>query len=154
VNDISATMTWPGFREAADRMGLKASLSIPLFAGSGATIAVLNLYSHDPVAMRPLKAWVWTIYNCIPGARPEPDTSLADGGGEDLIAGLIGAFEVSAFIRRAIGLIMGEQRCTSEQAYLTLRLRAADAGTNLTDLAATLQPRLPRPGTSTSDARH
>ena len=51
-------MTWPGFREAATAMGLHASLSIPLFAGSGAPIAALNLYSHDLLAMAPLNAWV------------------------------------------------------------------------------------------------
>jgi hypothetical protein len=52
VKNIDATMAWPGFREAAARMGLHASLSIPLFAGSGATIAALNLQPrrrhHDP----------------------------------------------------------------------------------------------------------
>ncbi len=34
VDDIPATMTWPGFREAATGMGLHASLSIPLFAAA------------------------------------------------------------------------------------------------------------------------
>ena len=40
VDHIDATMTWPGFRAAAAELGLDASLSVPLFAGSGVTIAV------------------------------------------------------------------------------------------------------------------
>ncbi len=68
--DICATMSWPGFREAAERMGLKASLSIPLFAGSGTTIAALNLYSHDLPAMLALDAWVITIYHTDARCRP------------------------------------------------------------------------------------
>ena len=56
MDHIDTTMAWPGFRQAAARMGLHASLSVPLFAGSGATIAVLNLYGHDPVTLVPLSA--------------------------------------------------------------------------------------------------
>src|SRR5689334_9798776 len=50
-----ATMTWPGFRDTAARMGLGA-VSIPLFTGSGAAVATLDLYGHDPAAMAPLSA--------------------------------------------------------------------------------------------------
>src|SRR5215212_3921596 len=41
VPDIAATMAWPGFRDQAFTMGLRASLSVPLFAGSGEPVAVL-----------------------------------------------------------------------------------------------------------------
>src|SRR4051812_3997844 len=44
VRDIDTTIKWPGFRQAALSMGLHASVSIPLFSGSGDTIAALNLY--------------------------------------------------------------------------------------------------------------
>jgi hypothetical protein len=40
--DIRHAIRWPGFREQAMRIGLWASLSIPLFAGSGAPIADLR----------------------------------------------------------------------------------------------------------------
>jgi hypothetical protein len=146
VDNIAATMKWPKFREAAERMGLKASLSVPLFAGSGTTIAALNLYSHDLPAMLTLNAWVWTVYNIDPTAHPQPDAPLLDAGGQDLIGGLIEAFEVSALIQRAIGIVMVEEGSSIEQAYRILRVRAAEAGASLTDIAAALQPHLPRPG--------
>src|SRR3954470_16330490 len=54
VPDIDATVQWPGFHEAAPRMGLHTSVSVPLFAGPGEIVAALNIYSHDRVAMAPL----------------------------------------------------------------------------------------------------
>ena len=146
VDDIPATMTWPGFREAAVRMGLHASLSIPLFAASGAPIAALNLYSHDPLAMAPLNAGVWTVYNTDSAPHPRPDQLLVDTGGEDLVAGLIQAFEVRAMIQRGIGVVMADEHCSAEDAYLTLRLRAAQAGTSLTGIVTALHSDLPRGG--------
>jgi hypothetical protein len=44
-------MAWPGFRDTARQLGLRASVSIPLIAGSGTPIAALNLYAHDPDPM-------------------------------------------------------------------------------------------------------
>ena len=52
-------MAWPGFRDTAWRLGLRASLSIPLFAASGTPIAALNLYAHDAEPMAALTRRVW-----------------------------------------------------------------------------------------------
>ncbi len=146
VDNIAATMRWPGFRGQAARIGLKASLSVPLFAGSGTTIAVLNLYGHDPVTMIPLTARVWAVYDNDPVPDRDPDVPPMDAAGEDLIIGLEAAFEVRAVIQRAIGVLMAEQRCTSEDAYLVLRGRAARAGISLEEIADVLRPDLPRQG--------
>jgi len=135
VDDIGATIKWPGFRAAAARMGLNASLSIPLFGGSGATIAVLNLYGHDPLTMIPLSAWVWSVYQADPMAVPERDLPPLDSAGDDLIAGVTEAFEVRALIQRAIGTVMAGRGCSAEDAYRTLRVRAAGAGMSLTETA-------------------
>lgn len=135
VDSIAATMKWPGFRGQAAGIGLKASLSVPLFAGSGATIAVLNLYGHDPVTMIPLNARVWAVYHNDPSTDPDPDGPPVDAAGDDLITGLLAAFQVRARIQRAIGVLMAEQCSTAEDAYLTLRGRAAEAGTSLADIA-------------------
>ena len=145
MHDIDTTMAWPGFRQAAARMGLHASLSVPLFAGSGATIAVLNLYGHDPVTLVPLSARVWAVFDADPATSPKPDVPLVDGAGEDLITGLVEAFEVRALIQRAIGVVMATKRCTAQDAYLSLRVRAAEMGAGLTDVAARVQ-QLPRTG--------
>ena len=139
-------MTWSGFRETATRMGLHASLSIPLFAGSGAPIAALNLYSHDPQAMAPAQRPDLDRLQHRPGTTPATRHAACGPRGEDLIAGFYQAFEVRAAIQRAIGVVMAGERCSAEDAYLTLRVRAAEAGTSLTGIATALHPHLPRGG--------
>lgn len=136
VQHIATTMTWPGFRETAFKLGLRASLSVPLFAGSGAPIAALNIYGHDPDAMAPLTARVWSVYD--PEQRPvaDPGGQPLDPGGAELVSGLAGAFEVRARIQQAAGVVMAREHNTSREAYLTLRMRAAASGASLIDTAA------------------
>lgn len=138
VPDIAATMLWPGFREQAVAMGLRASLSVPLFAGDGAPVAVLNLHGHDQSAMAPVIDGVWRAFN------PDPDQGPADSGearrlepgAVELIAGLAQAFEIRATIQQAVGVIMAQHGVSALDAYLSLRGRAAATGSSLTATAS------------------
>jgi hypothetical protein len=133
VPDIASTITWPGFRDAAGRFGLRASLSIPLFAGSGKTIAALNLYSRHPDAMKALTAAVWAAYE---PELPEPGTNDdLDSGSREFTAGLIGALALRSMIQQAIGVLMATTGRTADCAYLALRMQAAESGLSLTDTA-------------------
>jgi hypothetical protein len=132
VPDVAATMTWPRFRDSADRLGIRASLSIPLFAGRGTAVAALNLYGHDPATMAPLTAAVWAAYD---PHRAGTSARGLDHGGEALVTGLAGAFAVRARIQQAIGAVMAATHRTADAAYFILRLRAAETGATLTDTA-------------------
>jgi hypothetical protein len=136
VPDIAATMSWPGFRDTAVRFGLQASLSVPLFAGSGTTIAALNLYGRDPDAMKKLTTAVWAAFE--PGDGAGSADATLDAGGREFTAGLIGALALRDRIQQAVGILMGYGRTGSERAYLELRMRAAEAGVSLADTAAHL----------------
>ncbi|WP_250036668.1 GAF and ANTAR domain-containing protein [Paractinoplanes maris] len=140
VPDMSTAIRWPGFRDEAWRLGLRASLSIPLFAGSGTTIAALNLYGRDHVTMTPLSEAVLTVFDIGPGDGEQAAIRSAtlDDGSRDLLAGLAEAHAVRAIIQRAIGLLIGRVSCTAEQGYRTLRGCAADAGTTLSHVATDL----------------
>lgn len=133
VPDIAATMRWPGFRDTACRLGLHASLSIPLFAGRGESIAALNLYGRDPAAMTALTAAVRATYD--EAAPTGLDLLDPDPGGAELIDGLTGAFAAQAIIQQAIGIIIATQHSTPDRAYAILRLQAADADQSLLDTA-------------------
>jgi ANTAR domain len=153
VPQIAATMLWPGFRDTAYRLGISASLSIPLFAGRGTPVAALNLYGRDPATLAPLTAAVWAAYEPEHSAgtsapehsagtsAPEHSTRTGasarglDRGGEALVAGLAGAFAVRARIQQAIGVVMAATHRTADAAYLVLRMRAAETGATLTDTA-------------------
>jgi hypothetical protein len=134
VPEIGATIVWPQFRDTAGKFGLSASLSIPLFAGSGRTVAALNLYGRERDAMRPLSQAVLAAYH------PDPTVvwnhESLDLGGRELAGGLIGAVALRNMIRRAIVAIMSATGQTPDFGYLTLRLQAAAAGDSLSDTAA------------------
>ncbi len=147
VPDVTTTAHWPGFRDTAAGLGLQASLSIPLFAGRGTSIAALNLYSREAGAMTGLIAAVHEAYDPHPH-DPHPalpadprvgdphafarvDRPDLDGGGADLVAGIAGAFAVRAVIQQAIGIVMADEHRTADAAYLVLRLRAAETGVTL-----------------------
>ena len=135
VPHIAATMSWPGFRDAAVNLGLRSSLSIPLFAGRGVPTAALNLYGRDPAGMAPLSSVVLAVYDDasggdMPGAR--------DGlcpGGRELVAGLVGAFAVRATIQQAIGMIIAERQTNADLAYALLRTSAAATAGSLIEAA-------------------
>lgn len=129
VPEIAVTMRWPGFRDAATRLGLHSSLSIPLFAGRREPVAALNLYGHDATAMTALSSAVLAAYDETAPAGLSPE-ELGPGATE-LVEGLIEAFEVWATVQQAVGVILARQSSTPDRAYAALRLRAADAGVPL-----------------------
>jgi hypothetical protein len=134
VPDVAATMRWPGFRDSAYRLGITASLSIPLFAGRGTAMAALNLYSREQAALAPLTAAVRATYDPHDPGRHAPSEDLDDGGAA-LVDGLAGAFAVRARIQQAIGAVMATTHRDTDAAYLTLRIRAAESGSTLLDTA-------------------
>lgn len=133
VPDIAATVTWPGFRDTAARFGLTTSLSIPLFAGSGTTIAALNLYSRRAGALSTLTTAVWAAYD--PDTADHWDHDALDAGARELTAGLISAVAVRTMIQRSIAVLSADGTGPGH-GYLILCDRAAETGASLTETAA------------------
>jgi hypothetical protein len=139
VRSIATTITWPGFREAALAMGLHASVSIPLFSGSGDTIAALNLYGRDAAAMAPLIAGVPAIFDPdLPLPADRDDLQPLDAGGDELLTSFAEALAARSTIQLALGIVMGHTGTPAKDAYIALRLRAADAGVSLLTTAETV----------------
>jgi hypothetical protein len=135
VPDVAATIRWPGFRDSAYRLGITASLSIPLFAGRGTAIAALNLYSRDPNGLAPLAAAVRTVYDPEVSSGTSNPRGDVDHGGQALIDGLVGAFAVRDRIQQAIGMVIATTHRAADAAYLIVRNRAAETGATLGDTA-------------------
>ena len=131
------TMSWPRFAETADRMGLTAA-SVPLFTGSGAEIATLDLYGRDRSAMSALTAGVCAAYDPDLPLPGEEGIAALDEGGEELIAGFMEALSVRATIQFALTAIAKGSTGGPDDAYLRLRLYAADRGLSLLDAATSL----------------
>jgi hypothetical protein len=133
VPDIAANTTWLEYREAAAALHIRASLSVPLFAGRGKCLAALNLYSSDHDTIAALTGAALQAYR---SHRPRPPAQLEDSLAQALLAGLTGAFAVRALIQEAIAVISADMRRTADSAYLFLRLRAAETGLTLPETAA------------------
>jgi hypothetical protein len=137
VPDLNRTIRWPKFRETAIKLGLHASVSMPLFVGSGKTVAALNMYGRDAVAMEPLIVGVWALFRpdeLLPADRP--DLQPLDAGGEELLNGFAEALTTQSTIQLALGVIMGHDHVNSEEAYLSLRLQAAQTDADLLTVAS------------------
>ncbi|GAA2885199.1 transcriptional regulator [Actinoplanes cyaneus] len=131
---ISATTAWPGLRETARQVGIRASLSIPLFTGSGRTVASLNLYSRRPGALTALSTAICEAYD--PQTAHGWDHDGLDDGEREMTAGVIGALALRAMIQQAIRLLAADAPADPGSAYPRLRTRAAETGASLTDAAA------------------
>jgi hypothetical protein len=134
--DPLGTIRWPGFHEEAPRLGLHASVSVPLHTGCGQPVAVLVVYGRDPATMAPLIGGICLVR----GLRIEGVAPLTDQGGQELVAGYAEALGVRDRIRRAIATIVQTTSCTADDAYVTLCIRAAKAGTDLSEAAASFLP--------------
>jgi hypothetical protein len=137
VPDTSTTIYWPEFATVARRYGLSATMSAPLYVGSGACAAVLNMYGCELAAMAPLICGVWSIYRPdrhieLPAAPPR---SL-DPGGLELVAGLTRALAVRDVIQSAIHVVRARAGCTDQAAYQHLVQRSTETGMSLAHTAA------------------
>jgi hypothetical protein len=142
VPDIATTVRWPAFHEAAPRMGLHTSVSVPLYAGRGEPIAALNVYSHDRVAMAPLLARICVLQGLADEeAEGKGGLEELDEGGRELVAGYAESLTIRATIKLALNIIMTDNSCTGDDAYVSLCIRAAQAGTDLAAAAAALVTR-------------
>lgn len=135
---ITAAVQWPQFRERAQALGLYASLSIPLFAGSGAVVASLNLYSREPDAMMGLITQVVELYVHEVPPYPRADPARLHDGGEDLVDGLGAALAVHDDIQHALGMLIGARHLSPAGAYSALQHLASTQGCALHEAATDL----------------
>jgi hypothetical protein len=141
--DIATTMKWPGFRATADSLGLQASLSIPLFTGSGEPVAALNLYARDGGGLASLTEAVVKIFHSHQQSHPASEGMGhragglgVDAGSAQLLAGIDEALSIQQSIHLALGILMQRDSVSSTAAYVALREQAAVSGLTLPEAAA------------------
>jgi hypothetical protein len=112
-------------------------MSIPLFAGSGAPIAGLNLYAHDPDPMTALTRQVWALYHTGTHHQHTPLPAVQPGS-QQLLAAIAAAFTVRDLIQQALGALMARHHVTADTAYHMLHTTATHNHTTLPTTAAAL----------------
>jgi GAF domain-containing protein len=140
--DLSGETRWPGWAEDALRAGVHSSLSIGLPIHETVSGA-LNIYATKPDTFDDdaiILARTFAGYAAV---------GLANAHLYDVTATLAqhmqAAMEHRAVIEQAKGIIMGERRCTADEAFRILSKLSQDTNRKLRDVAALLVERAQRP---------
>ena len=139
---------WPLYRTQGEAAGLGVSLSVPVSHG-GQVLAALNLYSRTPRS-----------FSTTERDRAQGFADRAAGGvaialkmarraelTDDLQAALAGR----ATIDQALGIVMGQRRCSADEAFAVLREVSQTGNIKLREVATRLvtvttgQPPRPEP---------
>jgi hypothetical protein len=136
IVDVDTEQRWPAYLQGARKQGLRSSLSLPLVV-DGSTVAAMNLYSFA----RPGAFDEQVQRRCLVFATLAAGAlQLAIGRAADrqLMDQLEEALASRTVIDQALGIVMGQQQCDSEEAFSLLRMRSQSSQRKLRDVAADL----------------
>jgi GAF domain-containing protein len=133
VEDTGQPGPWAEFGARAAAAGVGSSLSVPLTVGDR-QVGALNIYAPAAGAFGETRLrWARGIAGAVSGvlalaaSRTEQARQVKD---------LRAALEARAVIDQAIGVVMGQQRCTSDKAFDILRRASQRRNVKLRDVAA------------------
>lgn len=135
VPDLVTETRWPEFRQAAVRHGVRSCLALPLTGGTG-ILGALNLYSVRP------RAFHDTARHRAATFATQAATALvlvlrsADQAEQSIQ--MEHALASRTEIDQAIGILMGQQRCTADEALALLRRHSQNNNRKLREVAADL----------------
>lgn len=126
---------WPEYGQAIARLGQLSVLAVPLALDEDAR-AALNIFAPAPDAFDPAAVESAQLF----GAHAQNALRLAIrvATGEQLAADLRAAMESRTSIDLAAGIIMGQNRCTQEQAMAILVRASSGRNQKLRTVAETL----------------
>ncbi|MFG3715227.1 GAF and ANTAR domain-containing protein [Micromonospora sp. NPDC049460] len=133
VVDLREDGRWCRYREHALRLGIVSSLSLPMTVDGG-TVGALNLYGTDPAAFderarRQAVTFTDQATAALTVMLRQADQAL-------LHRQLTDAMASRSVIDQALGVLMGQQRCTAAEAFALLRQASQHRNRKLRDVAA------------------
>jgi GAF domain-containing protein len=138
VPEMATEIRWPQWAARASAEGCRSSLSIGLPVHDEVTGA-LNVYATEPAAFDDdavVLAQTFAGYAAVALANAHLYDTTAT-----LAQHMQAAMESRAVIEQAKGIIMGERRCTADEAFDLLRKISQDSNRKLRDVAASLVAR-------------
>ncbi|MEV4810992.1 GAF and ANTAR domain-containing protein [Micromonospora avicenniae] len=132
VVDLRRDERWHRYREHALRLGIVSSLSLPMTV-DGETLGALNLYATRPAAFagarRQAAAFAEQGTAALAVILRQAEQALVHRQLTDAMAS-------RSVIDQALGVLMGQQRCTAKEAFALLRQASQRRNRKLRDVAA------------------
>ncbi|MEX5296230.1 GAF and ANTAR domain-containing protein [Kocuria sp. CPCC 205268] len=150
VTDTRTDPRWPEYGRAAAAHGVLSALGVPLdLAGEAA--AALDVYADRPHKFDP--ATIEVIRREVASASSALRLAVRMEKHRDAEADLKAAMASRTTIDLAVGIVMGQNRCTQEEAFGILRAASSHRNVKLRDVAAELVATVGRgPATTHFDA--
>ncbi len=135
VGDVRDDARWPDFHAAAAEQGVGSVLGMP-FELAGEAMAGLNLYSPKPHDFTPdtIEMVRQEVLHASSALRLAVRLARHREAADDLHA----AMTSRTVIDLAVGIIMGQSRCSREDAVAILKAASSHRNLKLRDLAAEL----------------
>ena len=133
VDDLAADDRWGAYRMPALGHGIRSSLSLPLRT-NGEIIGALNIYAGTPHAFGPQEQRAACRFADEASRALALAVRIADR--TDMSDHLQTALVSRAVIDQALGIIMGQNRCTADEAFDLLRTISQNRNIKLRDIAA------------------
>ncbi|XAS67744.1 GAF and ANTAR domain-containing protein [Micrococcaceae bacterium Sec5.7] len=135
VRDTRTDPRWPEYGQAIAAQGQFSVLGVPLTLDQGAT-AALNVFATTPDAFDP--ASVQSAELLAAQAQKAVRLAVRVGAGQQLAGDLRAAMESRTAIDLASGIIMGQNRCSQDEAMTILVKASSGRNKKLRDVAEQL----------------
>ncbi len=152
LSDLSQASRWPDYQQQAELEGLVSSLSVPMSADNGShlhqAVGALNLYTRNPEGFTDSEQQRAHAF----AERVAGSVALAARLDEqkNLTGDLRSAMVSRSTIDQAVGVLMGQQRCTADDAFDLLRTHSQNRNVKVRDVAHEIITRVsgqePQPG--------
>lgn len=133
VDDLASDDRWGGYQMAALGHGVRSSLSLPLHTDSE-VVGALNIYATRPRTFGPPEQLVGGRFADEASRALTLAVRLAEHS--EMSAHLQAALASRAVIDQALGIIMGQNRCSADEAFEVLRTASQNRNVKLRDIAA------------------
>jgi GAF domain-containing protein len=142
-DDLHSDERWPSFGPAADELGIRSALALPLTASG--TMGAVNLYAQYPAAFGVVDRAKGVILASLASVALTAAHSLEDE--ERRIENLHSALSSREVIGQAQGILMERERIAADQAFDVLRRASQYLNIKLREVAQTLVDTGERPET-------
>jgi GAF domain-containing protein len=135
IDDLATDERWPNYQMPALANGIRSSLSLPLYAEQK-VVGALNLYST--------RAGTFGSYEREAATRFAEEASraltlaLRLAERVEMSENLQHALASRAVIDQALGIIMGQNRCSADEAFNILRTTSQNRNVKLRDIATAM----------------